>query len=306
MKIIVIGATGHIGCYLVPALLREGHTVYAVARGNKQAYGYQEDEWAGVHWIYATRDEFCADTRRLEEIATDVVCDLISYHIQEVDDLLASLDPRVHYIQIGSIWTYENKLYLPVDEQHPKNARGNYGKNKGLIEDYLLDLTNKGLRRCTIAHPGHISGKWWVPINPQGNLNPRVYSDIKEGREIVLPHLGMETLHHIHSGDLTAIIIASIRQPDVSVGEAYIAAAPSAMTLRAMTEEMYVHFGHEPKIRYASWEEFASIVGETDAGVTLDHISHSPVCTPEKVQKQLGIHLKYSIMDILYEYMETT
>ncbi|HEY9595790.1 MAG TPA: NAD-dependent epimerase/dehydratase family protein, partial [Spirochaetia bacterium] len=38
MRIIVIGATGHVGTYLVPRLVEEGHTVVAVTRGGKTPY----------------------------------------------------------------------------------------------------------------------------------------------------------------------------------------------------------------------------------------------------------------------------
>ena len=38
MKIVVIGACGHIGSYLVPRLVREGHEVVAVSRGKSRPY----------------------------------------------------------------------------------------------------------------------------------------------------------------------------------------------------------------------------------------------------------------------------
>ena len=36
MKVLVIGATGHIGTYLVPRLLARGHEVVALSRGQRQ------------------------------------------------------------------------------------------------------------------------------------------------------------------------------------------------------------------------------------------------------------------------------
>ena len=34
MKVVVVGATGHIGSYLVPKLVWAGHEVIAMSRGN--------------------------------------------------------------------------------------------------------------------------------------------------------------------------------------------------------------------------------------------------------------------------------
>jgi uncharacterized protein YbjT (DUF2867 family) len=38
MRVVVIGATGHIGTYLVPRLLAAGHQVVALSRGQREPY----------------------------------------------------------------------------------------------------------------------------------------------------------------------------------------------------------------------------------------------------------------------------
>jgi uncharacterized protein YbjT (DUF2867 family) len=37
-RVIVIGATGHVGTYLVPRLVEAGHDVIAVSRGRAEPY----------------------------------------------------------------------------------------------------------------------------------------------------------------------------------------------------------------------------------------------------------------------------
>ena len=41
MKILVIGGTGHMGSFLVPMLLEEGHEVYVGTRGNKTSFNIE-------------------------------------------------------------------------------------------------------------------------------------------------------------------------------------------------------------------------------------------------------------------------
>ena len=302
MKTLVIGASGHVGSYLVKELVNRGHEVIAVMRGNRQPYGYEESVWNKVQTVHMSREDLY-QTDFIEKTDAEVICDLIAFDLDGVKKIVAKIQNDAFYVQIGSIWMYENKKYVPVDENHPKNAQQEYGKQKGLIENYLFEKAAKGELRATVVHPGHVSGKEWQPINPQGNLDFSVFEKIRDGKEIVLPYDGLGMLQHIHSADLANIILACMEKQDVASGQAFIAVAEKAMTLRAITENLYRHFGHAPNIRYLEWNAFTEAVGEQNALVTLDHISHSPCCTPMKAQTLLGVEIKYSIMDIFYEYI---
>lgn len=302
MKVLVIGASGHTGSYLVKQLTEKNYEVVAVMRGNRTPYIQDKEVWDKVKIVHMDRTELI-ESNFLDEINADVICDTIAFDLESVKKLVSKIRNNAYYIQIGSIWAYEDKLYLPVDEEHPKTAEQTYGREKGAIEKYLLDLSKKGLLRASVVHPGHISGKEWQPINPQGNLDAKVYDKIIKGEQIVLPYHGLETMQHVHAHDLATIIVACIEQPEVANGEAFIAVAEKALSLRMICEEMYVHYGKTPNIKYVDWDEFVGIVGEQQANITYEHVSHSPCCTVEKAKKLLGVEIKYSIMDIYYEYL---
>ena len=302
MKIIVIGASGHVGSYLIKELVHDGHEIIAIMRGNRMPYGYDKDVWENVKVVNMSRDDLY-NTDFIENANADVICDLIAFDLDGVKKIVSKIKNNAFYVQIGSIWMYENKEYVPVDEDHPKNATQEYGRQKALIEDFLFSKVKKGELRATVIHPGHVSGKEWQPINSQGNLDFDVFKKIKNGEKVVLPFDGLSTLQHIHSYDLARIIIETIKKQDISNGQSFIAVAKKAMTLRAITEKIFEYFGKEPNIEYLEWQEFKKVVGENNALVTLDHISHSPCCTPNKVEKILEIDIKYSIVDIFYEYI---
>ena len=46
-RVVVIGATGHIGTYLVPRLVRGGHEVIAMSRGTRDPY-QASPQWGSV------------------------------------------------------------------------------------------------------------------------------------------------------------------------------------------------------------------------------------------------------------------
>ena len=47
MRIVMIGATGHVGTYLVPRLVALGHEVTAISRGKREPY-IQHQAWSRV------------------------------------------------------------------------------------------------------------------------------------------------------------------------------------------------------------------------------------------------------------------
>lgn len=288
---------------MIPELLKDGHEVVAVMRGSRMPYGWTDEIFEKISVIKTDRNTFI-EQDLLSSVNPDVICDLIAYDLESVQKITSQIKNDAFYLQIGSIWTYENKVYLPVDENHPKNAKGDYGKRKGLIEDWLITQSKAGKLRACVVHPGHISGKEWMPINPQGNEDINVFTKIKNGEELVLPCMGLTTVHHVHSYDLAQIICGCIKKQDVANGEAFIAVAEHAMTLKAICEYLYEYYGQKPNLRFVEWQEFEEIVGKANADDSFDHVSHSPCCTVEKAKKLLGVEIKYSITDIFHEYLE--
>ena len=59
-RVVVIGATGHIGSYLVPRLVAGGHEVIAMSRGVRGPY-LPSPRWDSVTMITVDRDEADAD-----------------------------------------------------------------------------------------------------------------------------------------------------------------------------------------------------------------------------------------------------
>lgn len=310
MKAIVTGATGHCGSYLVPELVRMGYEVYGISRGTRRPYTAGDPAWEKVQMITCDRrdsGDYEAVGKIAAEIEPDIICDLISYTMEEIKGLCGpilkkpDLCRKLHIIQVGTIWVYGVKRYVPVTEEHVRNGLGDYGINKAKIENYLHGLSAKGMVRTTVVHPGHISGRGWVPINPQGNLNIAVYRDIMTGKEVILPDFGLSTLHHVHSADIAGMIRACIENPEKSNGETFNAVTKSAVTLEGFAQMLYEHYGHEPKIKCVSREEFSRLVSERDYRVSESHLIHSSHCSVEKAEKILDFTPKYNTMETILD-----
>ena len=307
MHVVMIGGTGHVGTYLVPQLIAEGHQVTVVSRGQRSPY-QQHSAWAQVRQIEMDREadeargEFGHKIRALEP---DVVIDMICFQEHSARQLVEALRGHVqHFLHCGTIWIYGPSSSVPATEDQPRAPFGDYGIGKAAIEAYLLREARQNGFPATCLHPGHIVGPGWVPINPQGNVNPEVFARLARGEEVVLPNMGLETLHHVHAADVAQAFLKAMQHWGAAVGESFHVVSPAALTLRGFAEGVARHFGKEANLRCVPWEEFRALVGEKDAGATYDHIVRSPNASIEKARRLLDYQPRYTSLQAVYEALD--
>ncbi|WP_449395840.1 NAD-dependent epimerase/dehydratase family protein [Devosia riboflavina] len=303
-RIVVIGATGHIGTYLVPRLVRLGHEVVAVTRGTSKPY-LPDPAWSQVENI--TLDRAALEKQgsfgtTVANLQGDVVIDNICFTLDSARQLVEALKGNVqHFLHIGTIWTHGISEVVPTPEDVTKRPFGEYGIEKAAIKSYLLDLARRENFPATIIHPGHIVGQGWAPLNPAGHFDLAVFETIARGEQLELPNFGMETIHHIHADDIASLLINAMTNWNVAVGEAFHAVSPGAVTLRHYASAMYRYFGQEPNLAFASWDEWKSRQTEGNATATWEHISRSPNCSIEKGRRLLGYAPRYSSLAAVEE-----
>ena len=114
-RVVVIGATGHIGSYLVPRLVRGGHDVVAISRGARAPY-HDSPEWQRVTTVTADRDaEDAAGTfgARIAALRPDVVMDMICFTAASARQLVEAL--LLHETRAGGV---------PATVLHPGHISG--------------------------------------------------------------------------------------------------------------------------------------------------------------------------------------
>lgn len=293
MRAVVIGATGHIGTFLVPRLVALGWDVTAVSRGRARPYR-QDPRWERVEQVTLDRDDPDFG-RRIAEARPDAVVDLICFTEAAnlaLADALAALENPPHLVHVGSIWTHgpagPARAAGPVPEDAEREPVGEYGIAKLAIERALITATVAGGMRASVVHPGHIVGPGWWPLNPAGHFDPEVFRRLAAGRPLTLPNLGLETVHHVHADDVAALIEAVLAQPGRSVGEAFHAVSPQALTLRAYAEGICDWFGHPPRLSFAPYADWARDQRPENAEAAWEHLSRSPSCSMAKARRLLG------------------
>jgi nucleoside-diphosphate-sugar epimerase len=304
MRAVIIGGSGHIGTYLVPRLVESGYEVFNVSRQQRVAY-QPHPAWQSVKQI--TIDRFISEQdgtfgNQILALEPEVVIDLICFTINSAKILVEALRGKIrHFLHCGTIWVHGPSVQVPTSETQPRQPFGEYGIQKAAIENYLLGETQRSGFPATILHPGHIVGPGWIPLNPAGNFNPQVYTKLANGEELVLPNLGMETVHHVHADDVAQAFMQALAHWSTSVGESFHVVSPAALTLRGYAEAMAAWFGQPAQLKFLGWEQWKNTVSEEDSQATWDHIAHSPNCSIAKAQRLINYQPRYSSLQAVKE-----
>lgn len=304
MKVVIIGGTGHVGTYLVPRLILAGHEVISVTRQTREPYSVHP-AWKKVKQVVIDRSEsenINTFGKQILSLSPDIVIDMICFTPESARILAEVLNGHIqHFLHCGTIWVHGHSEQVPTTEAQSRKPFGDYGINKAAAESYLLSASRLNGFPVTIIHPGHIVGPGWIPVNPAGNLNPEVFKKLAQGKELLLPNLGMETLHHIHADDLAQAFIKAIDNRSCAVGESFHIVSEQALTLRGYAMAMADWFGQEANLRFLPWDSWKDTVTEEEAEATWDHIAHSPNCSIEKAKRLLNYTPRYSSLQAVQE-----
>ena len=307
MKIAVIGATGHIGTYLVPRLLLAGHDVTCLSRGQSHPYG-EPGIWKEARMERADRvkeDREGTFGPRVAALKADVVIDLICFTEESVSQIAKSLQGKTGlYLCCGTIWIYGHSVSVPTTETEPRKPFGEYGVGKAAMERWLLSYARETGFPASLLHPGHIVGQGWVPLNPAGNFNPAVFRKLARGEHLALPNLGLETVHHVHADDVAQAFCRAIECRAAAVGESFHVVSPAALSLRGYAERVGQWFGKPAQLDFVPWDQWRATVSAEDAGATWDHIAHSPCSSIEKARRLLGYQPRYESLPAVFESLE--
>jgi nucleoside-diphosphate-sugar epimerase len=294
-RVVVIGATGHIGTYLVPRLVDGGHEVIAVSRGTRGPYT-ASPQWDAVTTVSADRDAEDAEGTFGERVAAlrpDAVIDLVCFTDASARQLVEALRPsRPLLVHCGTIWVHGRSLRVPVTEDEPRTAYGAYGTGKAEIEALLNEEARAGGVPTVVLHPGHISGPGWPVITPAGNLDPATWTALATGQPLALPDHGLGVLHHVHADDVAQAFQLALSRP-AAVGGSFHVTAEQAMTQRGLAAGAAGWFGREPVLDFVTWDEFSRLAGPEHAEVTRASIA--------RAREVLGYAPRYSALDALRE-----
>ncbi|MBK0053083.1 NAD-dependent epimerase/dehydratase family protein [Stenotrophomonas sp. S39] len=304
-RVLVIGGSGHIGTYLIPSLVEQGHEVLSVSRGQAKRYSENQAAWDRVQQVVIDRvaeEAHGTFGRRIAELEPDIVVDLISFDLSSTQALVDALRGEVeHFLHCSSIWVHGHLESVPATEDAVLNPFGDYGIKKAQTDRWLLRQARLEQFPATVFRPGHIVGPGWLPISPYGNVDAEVFTLMAAGKPIKLPNFGAETLHHVHASDVAGFILQAILNRSASIGEAFNVVSEGAVSLRGYAEAMYRWFGHEPNVELLSFDEWRKTQSDAQAHHAWEHISRSHSFSIGKARRRVEYRPRYTSLEAIKE-----
>lgn len=307
MRVVVIGATGHVGGYLIPRLVRAGHEVVAVSRGRSAPYR-DDVAWQQVEVVTADREaEDAAGTfgSRIAALDADVVVDMICFTAESARQLVDAIRGRSRLVMCTTIWVYGTLAAVPATEAEAERSEpwGDYGVGKAAIERLLRDEGEHGYP-SRVLRPGHISGPGWKVVNPQGNLDLGVWEALANGDAVPLPNFGLETVHHVHADDVAQAFASAVDAAWPARTEFYNVVSERALTLRGFADAVAGWSGREAELEFLPFEEFRARIDPRDARTTYEHIARSHSMSIRKAREELGYSPAYTSLEAVREAVD--
>jgi len=307
MRVVVIGGSGHVGTYLVPRLVALGHEVINISRKQREPY-QAHGAWDYVQQVQSDRTAEEKDGsfgKRVADLKPDIVVDMICFKPESAVQLADAIRGQVqHLLHCGTIWVHGHSVQVPTTEEQPRSPLEEYGRNKGLIEAYLLEHSRMHGLPSTILHPGHIVGPGWPPVNPAAHFSPHVFEKLARGEELALPNFGLETVHHVHADDVAQSFVQAISNWGTSTGESFHVVSAAALTLRGYAESVAGWFGKTANLKFLPWEEWSKTVSKYEAETAWSHVAHSPNASIAKAQRLLDYRPRYSSLQAVREALD--
>ena len=182
MKITIIGGTGHIGTYLVPApggagargdlrVPRRARALPAARRLELRPQGEPGPGAAGGRGALRRRN-------RRPGPGGGHRPDLLHPGKRPAAGRGLARPGRALPVLRHHLGARATAWRCRPPREAPRAPFGEYGVQQG---GHRSLPAGRGARRrgfpATVLHPGHIVGRGWAPLNPAGNFNPRVFDD---------------------------------------------------------------------------------------------------------------------------------
>lgn len=276
MQVLVLGGTQFNGLALVHELVRQGHEVTILNRGQTKAVLPE-----GLKRLYGDRTDHEQMREVLSGRSFDAVYDLTAYHRADVELMVEIFEGNTdHYIFASSTVIYAASDIMPITEDFPLE-RGEtqieYGQGKIDGEDFLRQRRSETGLRFTIAPFSMVFG----PRNIIPDREQRMFSRLLQGRPILLPADGMTLLQLCHVDDQARALVALMGN-EAAMGERVNITNPAVVTDVGYVTTMAEVLGVTPDVVYvpagvmdAMWDGELRFDHGADAKMNIDIRSSS-------------------------------
>ncbi|MFO7618049.1 MAG: GDP-mannose 4,6-dehydratase [Thermoplasmata archaeon] len=242
MKILVTGAAGQLGSYLVESLSKEhditGMDLRKPAEPQKKAryvtgdigdYRLAMDTCRGKDAVIHTAAQVSVDRS-----VSDPIFDARENILGTVNMLEAATKSMVgHFIYISSAAIYGTPENIPIGEGHPRSPLSPYGVSKLAGENYAFAFAETYGLSVTAVRPFNIYSPRQDPESPYSGVITRFVDRVREGKPPVIQGDGGQTRDFVHASDVVGMIGLCLEKPGAR-GQAFNCGTGKGVSVREL------------------------------------------------------------------------
>lgn len=294
MRILIIGGTGHVGTFLVPKLVAQGHDVYVGTRGNTRLR--DEKAFAGAKFIMcdAGKEE---SLQSLKEYQFDTIVDFpgTAYYVWEV-----LKDSISHLVVCGSLWMYGYPHIVPTPEGtcQEKSPFSGYERRYNQMKQMIEEAPQCKADVTSIMIP-NICGPGKIPIDQYGGRDLEKHLDMMKGKTVYVPE-GPECLvGPCDAEDIASMFDLVINNHEVSANQMFNVGADYSLPISDLIKAYGTIYGVEIPIEKVSWEKYVNEINPEigawwhfyahmlpDITKAKTVLGYSPKYTPEETMRR--------------------
>lgn len=200
MKALFIGGTGTISSAITKQLAEQGHELYVLNRGNRQA-----ELPPGVRTIQADINDEATVAHLISDLNFDVVADFIAFRPDQLErDYRLFKDKTRQFIFISSASAYQKPLsdYRITESTPLSNPYWQYSRDKIACEEYLMKQYREQGFPITIVRPSHTYDERSIPLGVHGRRGSwQVAKRMLENRPVIIHGDGTSLWTMTHNSD---------------------------------------------------------------------------------------------------------
>ena len=262
MRILFVGGTGTISMAITRLLAEQGHELYLLNRGNRNA-ALPEN----VKVIKADIENEEEVRGKLEGMEFDCVGEFIGFVPAQVErDFRLFAGKTKQYIYISSASAYQKppKGYVITEETPLENPYWEYSRNKKACEAYLMERYEKDGFPVTIVRPSHTYDERSIPLGVHGkNGSWQVVARIMAGKPVIIHGDGSSLWTITHNSDFAKGYVGLIGKQE-AIGEAFHITSDESVSWNEIYEAIAAALGKELKPYYVSSQMLAKLGPDYD------------------------------------------
>jgi len=296
MKVCVIGGTGHIGRFLTPLLVRNGHEVTVVTSGRSPVP--PGAEWEMVTFV---RGQYKRDDRQFEglisEIGAEVVIDILGTHLPGV--YRGTRNACRHLIACGSVWMFGPPKVVPTppEAQGPCEFEGYAMRYREMLA--VKEQAKSDGVALTAIMPPNICGPGKIPLDNLGGRDAHLHRAMMQGQPALLPRGCNTLIGPCDAEDIARCFALAVENRDSAADEVFNVGSAYALTAPEFIEAYARIYGREIPIEYVPVNFFyRDILPDKGASFHFRHhmcpditktrnkLGYEPMFTPEQTMER--------------------